>query len=78
MSASLALTVRRAGKPPEDIVTSTDDLRAILDRADAATEMLAALRTLEAAADADGWPDGWGLVRDRMRAALAKATGATP
>lgn len=46
MSASLALTVRRAGKPPEDIVTSTDDLRAILDRADAATEMLAVLRNI--------------------------------
>jgi len=37
--------------------------------------MLAAVETLVAAADADGWPVGWGLVRERAVAALAKATG---
>jgi hypothetical protein len=39
----------------------------------AAPDLLAALQTLVAAADADGWPDGWGMVKDKARAALAKA-----
>ena len=40
-----------------------------------APEMLAALETLETAAATDGWPDGWGLVRDRARAVIAKVEG---
>ena len=39
----------------------------------AAPDLLAALQTLMAAAEADGWPPGWGLVADSARAAIARA-----
>lgn len=41
----------------------------------AAPELLKALRTLEMAANADGWPDGWGIVQEHMELALAKSEG---
>ncbi len=48
-------------------------LRVASRQLDAHDDLVAALQTLTAAADADGWPDGWGMVRDTARAAIAKA-----
>jgi|SRR5579863_578463 len=37
-----------------------------------------ALQTIESAAGADGWPKGWGLVQEEVRAALALLRGEQP
>ena len=42
---------------------------------DAGPVMLAALYTVKAAAEADGWPAGWGLVAERVTAAIMEAEG---
>lgn len=56
-------------------IFSPDDQRANARLIAAAPDMLEALLTLVSAAEVDGWPFGWGCVKDQVRAAIAKAKG---
>lgn len=60
---------RLPGSPSIGKVEDTANRRMIA----AAPDLLSALELLEAAAIADGWPDGWGLVKERMERAIVKA-----
>jgi hypothetical protein len=41
----------------------------------AAPELLDFALLVQSAIEADGCPEGWGIVQERLRAALAKASG---